>query len=174
LPSGGSSLKHLRQQLRQLLSENERLKLFVNLESPSTESAESFPLKTDSLPSHGASSSDSGPSGFLPVPAVLPSHSQGASFSAADSPSPAVSFIDQTDSTLNSSQPSSTLNSQTLPSEAAAILVPAVASDTAGDPSVSDIEYLTSDNDAAAAPPHADSTVAWAPAPAPETHKATD
>jgi hypothetical protein len=166
VPSGGTSVKHLRQQLRQILAENERLKLFVNLDFPANEVVATNDLKTESSLMNGGISSDSGPADVLPADANAPSQAQAAVASIAASS--ASSTATQADSVLDASAP----GSQSKESEPVATPAPASASSVVHDAAVSDMEYMTSDNEMVTAPSHADAVVAWAPVP--ETQKATD
>jgi hypothetical protein len=175
-PSGGPSLKSQRHQLRQLLAENERLRLFVDIESPEKESIAAHPSAHESSFASGVSSSTAAPRDGPPAAAApLPSPPQGTAAPSADSQFTGTSTASPAGSALDASLPPSTQSFHSLASspDAAAVAVLPAASGAAVDSAVSDIEYLTSDNEVAIAPSHSEpAAVAWAPAP--EKHKVTD
>ena len=169
-PTGGTSLKHLRQQLRQILAENERLKLFVNLEPATLEpNASNFPtISTSEMSSLALPLADAA---ALPSTVVLPPQQPDIMAPNTESAVPMSSIRAYPDTVPDVLQPLLPLGSQISASQSVTALVPVTASSTVGDPVVSDIEYLTSDNELPAAPPKA-AAIAWAPVP--QTQKASD
>jgi hypothetical protein len=170
-PSSAASLKSLRQQLRHLLAENERLKLFVNLEVSANEFAVGSVLADGSSHADEVPSSSAGPS-VAPISVELsPFQVPDATVPTADSPSPASSTVNQADSAFVTSLPSSAHVEQILASESVVAPAPVVSAVAVVDPTVSDIEYLTSDHEITVVPSHSESV---ARAPFSERNKATD
>lgn len=159
----GTSLKSLRQQLRHILAENERLKLFVSMETPAKESDVDNALTDETTLANDVSSAGAA--------SRLPSDAPHAAVPTSDLSPPTSAIVDQSDCAIADSSSASVHGSQV--SAADALVAPAegVPSVAVGDPSVSDIEYLTSDNEATVAPPSNESVVL---APVPERNKATD
>jgi len=163
-PMGGTSLKHLRHQLRQILAENERLKLLVNLDSSAIEPTGSNPSKMGFSEASSVALSATDTAAALPSTVVSPPQQPDIIAPSTELLLPSTSIVAHPGSVPDVLQSSSSLGLQISASESATAPVPATISSNAGDNNVSDIEYLTSDNELPAAPLKA-ASIAWAPVP---------